>query len=256
MEMRFDGKLALVTGGGRGLGSTIALALAQAGADVFIVDILENEARLACEKIRAMGRSAEYMTLDVSDSAQVERLANAIPKLDIMVHSAGIVLNSPLIDAAQADIKRLFDVNILGSNNIVQMTLKKMIPRKSGKIVLISSVGGKIPSADQAHYRMSKAAVIMLAQSAAHTAAPHNINVNAVCPGIIRTPMWEKILDERSAQSGKPREEIWDGFIKGLVPLGRAQSEQDIANAVAFLCSDLAQNITGQALNVCGGRCM
>ena len=256
MEIRFDGKTALVTGGGRGIGKTIALTLAESGADIVIGDMLEKEAQQTCKEIRALGRKAEYMITDVSDYAQVEKLVNSISRLDIMVHAAGIVLNSLLLDATQEEIKRLFDVNILGSNNMVQASLKKMIPQKSGKLLLIASVAGKIARITQPHYRMSKAAVISLTMTAAHTAAPHNINVNAICPGIIRTPMWEKIMDDRSAQTGLPREKIWEDVIKDLIPLERPQTEQDIANAAAFLCSNLADNITGQAINVCGGMCM
>ncbi|MHB1315129.1 MAG: SDR family NAD(P)-dependent oxidoreductase [Christensenellales bacterium] len=256
MEIRFDGQTALVTGGSRGLGKSIAMTLAASGADIVLCDMLEKESQQTCKEIKALGRKADYFIADVADYEQVEKMVHAIPALHIMVHAAGIVLNSLLLDATQAEIKRIFDVNILGSSNMVQSVLKKMIPQKSGKIVLIASVAGKIANITMPHYRMTKAAVISLAMTAAFTAAPHNITVNAICPGIIKTPMWDKILDDRSAQLNKPREEIWENIVKDLIPLGHAQSEQDIANAAAFLCSNLADNITGQAINVCGGQCM
>ena len=256
MEIRFDSQTALVTGGSRGLGKAIAMTLAQSGADIIICDVLEKESKQTCSEIKALGRKADYFIVDVADDSQVEKMVNAVPFVDIMVHAAGIVLNTLLLDATQTEIKRIFDVNILGSSNMAQAVLKKMIPQKHGKIILVASVAGKLTGVTMPHYRMSKAAVISLAMSAAHTAAPHNITVNAICPGIIRTPMWERILDDRNRQTGKPREEIWNDIVKALIPLGHAQTEQDIANAVAFLCSPLADNITGQSICVDGGQCM
>ena len=256
MEICFHGKTILVTGGGRGIGKTIAMTFAQNGADILIGDVLDKEAEQTCAEIRSLGRKANYRHTDIAKYEEVEMLVNSVERIDFVAHAAGILLETPFLECTQNEIQRSFDINILGSNNIVQTALKKMIPQKSGSIVMIASVAGKMAAASMPHYRMSKAAVISLTMAAAHIAAPHNITVNAVCPGIVRTAMWDKRLNEQSAASNKSYDEVWDDITKSKIPLGRPQTPEDIANAITFLCSDLAKNITGQAINVCGGMCM
>ena len=257
MEIRFDGKTAVLTGAARGIGCAIATLLAENGADVVIGDVLDEAGVQTCREIREKtGRQASYVHVDVRDPGQVCALFDTAPRVDLVMHGAGVTVPENLIDADDAAIRRLFDINILGSSNVVRAALKKMLPQRSGKIVLLSSVAGRYIDKTVTHYRMSKAAMLSLTMSAASYAADYNINVNAVCPGIVRTDMWEQLLDEKTKSMHMSREDAWDAMVGKLIPMGRAQTKEDIAAAVAFLLSPYADNITGQALNVDGGQCM
>ena len=257
MEIRFDGKTAVLTGAARGLGKAIAMMLAENGADLVIGDVLDEAGQKTCEEIREKtGRKADYLHVDVRDSEQVKALFDAVPVVDLVMHGAGVTLPENILEADEAAIKRLFDININGSSNMVRAALDKMLPRESGKIVLLASVAGRYMDKTVTHYRMSKAAMLALTMSAAKFAAPHNITVNAVCPGIVRTDMWEQLLDEKQKSMNMTREEAWQAMVGNLIPMGRAQTQEDIAASVAFLFSRFGDNITGQALNVDGGQCM
>ena len=132
-----------------------------------------------------------------------------------------------------------------------------MIDQKHGKIVSMSSSAGREGGPIHAHYRASKAAVISLNQSAAMTGAPYGINVNTVCPGIVYTEMWSEILDGFERDTGiHDREKLWNDYVIKSIPMGKPQTPQDVANGILFLCSNLADSITGQALNICGGMCL
>ncbi len=257
MEFRFDGQTAVLTGAARGIGSAIAMLLAENGADVVIGDVLDEAGAETCREIREKtGRSAGYVHVDVRDPEQVRALFEAAPTVDLVMHGAGVTVPENIIEAGDAAIRRLFDINILGSSNVVRAALNKMMPQRHGKIVLLSSVAGRFIDKTVTHYRMSKAAMLSLTMSAASFAADYNINVNAVCPGIVRTDMWEQLLDEKTKSMNMSREDAWNTMVSKLVPLGRAQTKEDIAAAVAFLLSRYGDNITGQALNVDGGQCM
>lgn len=256
MEIRFDGKKALVTGGARGLGLAIAEMLAKNGAEVTVADVQDEVGKAACEAICAAGGKAAYVHTDVSDMAQVQQLYAAQERVDIAVHCVAIMMPEAWLEADHDRVQRLVNVNVMGTSNVIQETLRKMIPCKQGKVLILASIGGKLPDRTIPHYRMSKAAVLSMTMTAANEAAEHNINVNAICPGIIRTDMWEKqLLPDRAERMGMEKEQAWDTII-GRIPLKRPQAPEDIANAAAFLCSDLAANITGQTLNVDGGSCM
>lgn len=260
IEINLAGKTAAVTGGGRGLGKAIALTLARAGANVWIGNRKEEQAEQTVKEIQEMGGKAGYTVMDVANFDDVQRFMDDAEKfgngkLDIMVNNAGVIGTDSFLDTTVDEFKRQLDINVVGVSNALQIALKKMIPNKAGKIVVIPSIAGRKGASLLSHYSATKAAAINLTQSAAYVAAPYRINVNGVAPGIIRTPMWEEILDGVTPE-GVDRDENFDNFIKALIPLGVPQTEQNIADAVLFFCSDLADEITGQTLNVDGGAAM
>lgn len=263
MKIDFAGKTAVVTGAGRGLGKCVALLLAELGADVWVGDILQENAEQTVKEIKELGRKSGYVIVDVSKYDQIKNLLDTVEekegKIDIFVNVAGIVYTDGFMGISPEKVQKIIDINILSVSFGCQLALEKMIPRKYGKIVNFSSVAGRSGAPTLPHYSMTKAAVINLTQAAAYAGAEAGINVNAVCPGIIRTDMWEKILDTRSPGSNETpqeRENRWKAALKAHIPMNTAQEPIDIAWSVAFLCSDFARQITGQSLNVCGGMRM
>ena len=253
VSINLSGKQAVVTGAARGLGKAVALKYAQAGADVWIADILKDELEKTAEEIRSMGVKGGYSICDVSEYYQFEALLYDAGQVDILAHVAGIMVSKPMLKINQDEIDRLIKVNINGTDNACRAGLRKMIPEKKGTILITSSVAGRHGHPGHAHYHLTKAADISIMQSAALTGAPYGITVNAICPGIIRTAIWEHIIDN-TRKEGETREECWERSIREMVPLGRPQTPEDIADAALFLTSPMARNITGQALNVCGAQ--
>lgn len=262
MKIDFMDKTAVIFGTSRGIGEAIALEIASAGAKVYVADVVEKNCSEVCDRLLAAGFEAEACVADVSSYESVDSvLVKAVRdtgRLDMVINNAGIVGLNSFLETGQEEIRKLIDVNLMGVNNGCQAAIKHMIELGiSGKIVNTASFAGRHALKQGfAHYGMTKAAVIYLTQAAAHTGAPYNINVNAVCPGIIRTPMWEQILDSYT-ESGLDREASWKDSLKTFIPLERGdQKPKDIAYMVTFLCSEYADHITGQAINVDGGASM
>ena len=262
--MDFDGKTAIVTGAARGIGRGIALELARRGSNVVIADIDEESAREVVALIQAGGTRANYCETDVtqqwSTDDMVEAALEGYDQLDVLVNNAGVggapdftTRKVPNVDDWQAT----FDVNVYGIVNGMQSVEKYMTDRGYGKIVNIASVAGRLGRPGFASYGASKAAAINVSQAWAYKLAPHGINVNAVCPGLIWTPLWESIGDWRSSTdeqyTGLTPRQVFQRAVSDIVPLGREQTPEDVGAAVAFLASDRARSITGQALNVDGG---
>lgn len=287
MELRLTGKVAIVTGSGRGIGKGIALRLAQEGADVVIAEYNPETAQQTVQEIEEQfGRRALAYPIDIADVPAIQTMVDTVVghfgHVDILVNNAGVVQTKPLLDLSEADWDRVLNTNLRGAFFCLQAVARHMIqqapedlktahkltdvfsikpeeasstPRPShsfGKIVNISSIAGRRGRPLSAPYAASKAAIISITQSAALALAPYNINVNAVCPGLVPTPMWDDIDRDRARLFGTKPGEAMEAFIK-TVPLKRASSPEDIAGAVAFLCSKDADYITGQALNVDGG---
>jgi len=257
MELGLRGKAAIVTGGARNIGAAIVRGFHREGADVVIADILGDTAReLAASLYHEEGRVV-VVEADVRIGADMERMAAAameqFGRIDVLVNNAAVVSDFPFLEIAEDEWDRINDTNVKGIYLASQAVLPHMIRAGQGRIVNISSRSGKEGQATMPHYAASKFAVVGLTQSMAKEMAPHGVYVNAVCPGILRTAMWESILDARSARHGLPREQIWEEAM-GTIPLHRPQTPDDIAFAVLFLSSDLvAGNITGEALSVNGG---
>ena len=255
-----ENSVAIVTGGGRGIGRGIVLALARAGADIVIADIDLESAERTAKEVTELDRQVLVVATDVThaDSAAsaVEQSLARFGKLDILVNNAGVVQEDVGPATSEEDFNRCFEVNLKGIWIMASAASPHFRERQSGKIVNIASIAGRQGGAGLAAYSASKAGAISLTQSLAASLGPSNINVNAICPGLLWTDMWRKlegmfrrdtspqVVDERAA---------FDGIIASNCPLGREQTPDDIGNAVAFLVSDLARNITGQALNVDGG---
>ena len=265
--MDFESKTAVITGGAKGLGRGIALELARRGANVIIADMDEESARSVVTEIKAGGTQSYFCETDVtqqwSTDDMVETALEEYGQLDILVNNAGVAGSQGFITRKTAtveDWQSTFDVNVFGIVNGTQSVEKYMVDRGYGKIVNIASIAGRVGRAGFATYAASKAAAINVSQAWALKLAPHGINVNAVCPGMIWTPLWEnlaewrKLTDQQNA--GMTPREVFQRTISELVPLGREQSPEDIGKAVAFLASDRALSITGQALNVDGGMRM
>lgn len=257
-----NSRTALITGGGQGIGKGISLELAAAGADIIIAQRNYENAKKVVTEIRKMGREAIALYLDVTDEKSVKRsVQKAIkyfPQIDILVNNAGVTQENIGAKTTTQDFDLCYEVNLKGVWTLCQELAPHFKKKNYGKIVNISSVAGRKGHAGGPSYCASKAAVISLTQSLAEELGPYNINVNTVCPGIIWTPMWEKI--ERSTNHTNDKKVadeqiVFKSLIEGT-PLGRAQTAEDIGYAVVFLASPLAENITGQAINVDGGLTM
>ena len=250
------GKTALVTGGASGIGAGIARVLAAVGASVAIGDL--DGATAAAVAGGLPGPAAKLgVRLDVTDRdathQAVTRVERELGPVEILVNNAGISSVAPFLDISDSDWDRLRGVNLRGVLVVTQRVLPPMLQRRSGRIINISSMAGKEGLPNLAHYCATKFGVIGITQALAKEVAGHHVTVNAVCPGVVRTPLWDDpdtgILRQLDGETG------WQAFLSGI-PLGRPQSAEDIGHACAYLASDLAANITGEALNVSGGQQM
>ncbi|WP_407926490.1 SDR family NAD(P)-dependent oxidoreductase [Entomomonas asaccharolytica] len=249
MHISFENKVALVTGGASGMGLATARAFAKSGASVVIVDINQQAAKQAAEDLVKAGHSAIGIACDVADETQVKTMVEQIVatygRLDAAYNNAGI--QSPVVETADAngkDFERVMAVNLRGIWNCMKYKLIQMRKQGSGAIVNCSSLGGLVGIANRAVYHASKHGVIGLTKSAALEYAARGIQINAVCPGIIDTPMVEDMLVTQKEAMQELMKEI------AINRLGRAE---EIAATVLWLCSPAASYIIGQAIAVDGG---
>jgi len=255
--MDLEGKVAVVTGTGRGIGTGIAKILAKHGADLVLTDRETAGAEETAVELRKAGRRVLVLQHDVtswdSNQAVARKAIEEFGNIDALVTNAGVSKSVPFAELTEQEWDRVNDVNAKGVFLTCRAFVPHMIERKYGKIVNISSMVGKEAIPFFAHYCASKFAVIGLTQSMAKELAPFNINVNAVCPGVVRTPLWDPLLEQLSENKKITRDEAWAEFVDGI-PFKRPQSPEDIGEAVAFLASDRASNITASAANVSGGQ--
>lgn len=251
--MKLAGRVAIVTGSGQGIGRGIALELAREGADVVVADLNTATTRAVAGEIDALGRRGLPVSVDVAVRSQVEamvaRTLQWMGKLDIMVNNAGIVHVKPFLEITEQEWDQVFAVNVKGVFFGTQAAAREMIKQRDGRIINTASVAGKFGRPMLMAYAASKAAVISITRSAALALAPYQIKVNALCPGVVDTPQWEKSRTDLRAYGD-------EGKAIPLSPLGRLGQPEDIAKVAAFLASDGAAYMTGQAINVSGGTCM
>src|SRR5712691_2454956 len=250
--MTLADRVAIVTGAGNGIGKATALALAQAGAHV-----VAGAAKGAADAVAALGRRSLALDADVGDLASIDQMVQHVMatfgRIDVLVNNAGVTRRAYIMDLTEADWDRIMRVNAKGVFFCLQRVAREMIPKKSGVIVNIASIAGKgYAGTSNAIYAASKGSVISLTRTAAQQLAPHNINVNAVCPGTTVTALSEDNVATRARQAGVPVEEM-KRRRDAAIPLGRPNDPEDVAALAVFLASPGARNITGQSLNVDGG---
>lgn len=246
MTIDLSGKVALVTGGSRGIGKAVASRLAGAGARVALVDVVDpKQVEAAAREIGGGAIAVRANVVDADDvGAAVSQIEEQLGPIDVLVNNAGITRDGLLIRMTEEAWSAVLDVNLKGVFNMTKAVTRGMMKRRGGRVVNIASVVGITGNAGQANYAASKAGVIGFTKSVAKELAARNVLVNAVAPGFIDTDM-TRALPEAARET-----------LRKLIPLGRLGAAEDVANAVLFLSSDLASYMTGQVVVVDGGMVM
>ena len=243
--MSLTDKVALVTGAAQGIGKAVALLLARNGADLIVSDINLEKAEETAKEIQAIGRKAMAIKVDVANLGDVEQMVEAVlgrfGHIDILINNAGITRDRLVLRMTEEDWDAVLNINLKGTFHCTKAVIRHMSKQRSGKIVNIASVVGEMGNAGQANYSASKAGVIGFTKTIAREFAQRGINVNAIAPGYIETPMTESLPE-------KAKEEL-----KRIIPMERLGRPEDVAEAVLFLVSEASSYITGQVLNVNGG---
>ena len=243
--MKLKDKVALVTGAAQGIGRAVALILARNGAGVVVSDINLEKAEETAREIEAIGPKAMAIRVNVANPGEVEGMVDAVlerfGRIDILVNNAGIARDKLILRMTEEDWDAVLSINLKGTFNCTKAVVKQMSKHRSGKIVNIASVSGEMGNPGQANYSASKAGVIGFTKTIAREFAQRGINVNAIAPGYIQTPMTEALPE-------KAKEEL-----KRMIPMERLGQPEDVAEAVLFLVSESSSYITGHVLNVNGG---
>jgi NAD(P)-dependent dehydrogenase (short-subunit alcohol dehydrogenase family) len=253
MNISFEGKVALVTGAASGLGLATAKAFAESGASVALADWNEDAVRGAADELTAQGHKAIAIRCDVADDAQVEAMVAqtvaAFGGLDAAYNNAGVQnVLAEIADTTREDYDRVMGINLRGEWSCMKFELQQMRKQGSGAIVNCSSLGGLVGGAERGIYHAAKHGVLGFTKSAALEYAARGIRINAICPGLIWTPMADQMVASGQGDALKAMEKS--------VPMGRVGRPEEIANAVLWLCSDAASYVTGQSISVDGGFVM
>jgi meso-butanediol dehydrogenase / (S,S)-butanediol dehydrogenase / diacetyl reductase len=256
----FDGHTVLVTGGGSGIGRRVCIEFARAGARVAVTDSVLPGAEETMKIIRSdVGDAARAWLMDVTNEASViatvTETEESLGPISVLCNCAGVSSMIPFLELTEKDWDYVMDVNAKGVFLVMREVLKGMVARRAGSVVSISSAAGKGGSPLEAHYSASKWAVLGLTQSAARAVAEYGVRVNAVCPGMVRTPMQDREVVWEGQLRGMDPEDVRKGYIR-YTPLRRLCEPEDVADVMMFLSSDKARFMTGQAINVTGGLVM
>ena len=259
--MKLEGRLALVTGAGQGIGKSTALSLAEEGADVAVVDINGDAVENTRAAIAASGRRAIAIQADMGDLGDIERIvegtARELGGIDILINNAAITWQRQFMDITEEDWDRIHRVNAKGTFFCMQRTARQMIEQgRGGRIINLASVAGQgWPGTSNAAYAASKGAVVSMTRIGAHSLGGHDINVNAICPGVTSTPLFDNMIARRAEELDVQEAELRRRIIESI-PIGRYSEAEDIAAMAVFLAGPGGRNITGQCLNVDGGLIM
>jgi 3-oxoacyl-[acyl-carrier protein] reductase len=257
--MELEGQVAIVTGGGRGIGRATALELARMGADIVVAELEHAGADRTAAEVKGLGRRAAAVPTDVTSRADLAKMVECakseLGRIDILINNAGIYRAASTLEITEEHWDAVMTINAKAVFFASQAVLPTMIAQKSGAIVSLASMAGKIGSVANLPYNASKAAVISITKSLALAHAAQGIRVNCVCPGFVETDMWTVVSREISAQMGLTPEEFNQRRL-AQVPLGRMERPEDVASVIGFLASPRAGYMTGQALSVDGGLVM
>jgi NAD(P)-dependent dehydrogenase (short-subunit alcohol dehydrogenase family) len=257
--MELKDYVAIVTGAGRGIGRATALELARMGADVVIAELDRAGAERTAAEVKALGRRVQVLPTDVTSGENLKAMAARtradFGRIDILVNNAGIYRAAAPLDVTEEHWDAVMDVNAKAVFFASQAVLPVMITQKSGAIISLASMAGKVGSRGNLPYNASKAAVISITKSLALAHAGDGIRVNCVCPGFVETDMWTSVSRDLGAMAGLSPEEFTRQRLS-QVPLGRMERPEDVASVIGFLASSRAGYMTGQAINVTGGLVM
>lgn len=253
------GKRAIVTGAGKGIGRSIALALANAGADVALAARTASDIEQLAAEIQALGRRSVAVTCDVTDVKQVQHMAETLLEglggLDILVNNAGNAGSHKILDHPDELWHRMLAVNLTSVYYVTKAILPVLVAQHSGRIINIASIASRAGGSYIAAYTASKHGVLGLTRALAVEMFPHNITVNAICPGYVDTPMTDASVDNIVARTGMSQEKAREALTR-TSPLKRLITPDEVAAAAVFFAQDINQGITGQALNIDGGGMM
>lgn len=267
MQLELEGRVAVVTGGASGIGWACARMLAREGCRIALWDISGGTKEMATTLSGEVSGPAHGVVVNIGDAGAVETALRetqaALGPVSHLVHAAAIgsgKFGFPFTNLKPSDWLRVLDVNVMGMVHVAHALAPGMIERRDGTMVFVASVAGQIGSQTDPPYSASKAANINFAQCLAKDMAPHNIRVNVVNPGMVRTPLnrqvWQAWSDQQAPEMRRTYEDWADEKVRRVVPLGRWQEPEDVADAVVFLSSKRARQITGQNINVDGGQVM
>ncbi|MCG2714565.1 MAG: 3-oxoacyl-[acyl-carrier-protein] reductase [Candidatus Omnitrophica bacterium] len=246
--MRLKDKVALITGGARGIGQAIAMTFAKEGADIVIADVNLEIAQKTALEIEGLGRIALALEMDVTNydlvEAGINKILDKMGKVDILVNNAGITKDNLVLRMSQAEWDAVINVNLKGTFNCIKAVSRPMVKQRSGRIISIASIIGLMGNPGQANYAASKAGIIALTKTIAKELASRNINANAVAPGFIQTEMTASLPEDIKKK------------MLEAIPLAKLGTPQDVANLCLFLASDESSYITGQVITIDGGMVM
>jgi 2-hydroxycyclohexanecarboxyl-CoA dehydrogenase len=267
MDLQLEKHVAVITGGASGIGRAIASTFAAEGAAIALWDVSDGAEAVAAALAAEHGVPAKAMRVDVTSREQIaaalSETQRALGPIDHLVHAAAIgsgKFGFPFTNLAPEDWPRVLEVNVQGMVNVAHALAPGMVERRGGSMIFVASVAGQIGSQTDPPYSASKAANINFAQCMAKDLAPHGVRVNTVCPGMVQTPLNESVWrawHDQQPPAARLSYQQWAAMkIKQIVPLGRWQTPQDVANMIVFLSSPCAGEVTGQTINVDGGFVM